>query len=352
MEDTPAYYDNQVLSQAEASAEDMQAGAKALPFYAPHPPSNTGCTSIPSNQDNKTFLIKQFFTFDWYQATLEQEVEPVQALRWGQFLGDSVPVKPRNSYEYCHDFSQAMVFHGGESGKFGIHVKISGGDACPAIVESFRAEFPSHRPSRVDVFVDFRGEKAYNEIRSILKSASRKFEIPSQEIANPLTPDGSWPERGRTLYVNPRQKGKEAPVYMCRLYEKGHQMRALKHIPDAPLDWVRLEFEMHPPKHTRHQLADMSPDDVAHSSRWWRYVVKRLGTISAQRVMMSTRRIKPEVVSSLENMCAQYSGVIAEAKRDQWMNKDEYMQAMEDLWNRECFGGLPASIRRNYIFQA
>jgi hypothetical protein len=47
-----------------------------------------------------------------------------------------------------------------------------------------------------------------------------------------------------------------------------------------------------------------------------------------------------------------YSGVIAEAKRDQWMNKDEYMQAMEDLWNRECFGGLPASIRRNYIFQA
>ena len=350
MTDSTSYYGLQEEKGSGASAEDVQAGAQDLPFKAPHPPSNTGCTFISSNQDNKNFLVNSFFSFDWYQATLPQEVEPVQVLRWGQLFGEPVPVKPRNSYDHCHDFGQMMLFHGGESGDFGAHVKISGGDACPAVVESFREQFPEHRPSRVDVFVDFRGEDAYNEVKKILKAASRKFDIPSQAIENPLTPDGSWPDRGRTLYLNPRQKGKEAPTYMCRLYEKGHQMRALKHIPDAPLDWVRLEFEMHPPKHTRHLLATMTPDQVAMSSRWWRFIVKNLGTISAQRVMMSTRRIKPEVVSSMENMCAQYTGVIKELKRDRWMTKDEYLQAMEDLWNRECFGGLPASIRRNYYF--
>lgn len=163
---------------------------------------------------------------------------------------------------------------------------------------------------------------------------------------------GDWlsGKRGRTLYLNPREKGKEAPTYSARLYEKGHQMRSIKHILDAPLDWVRLEFEVHPPKHTRHLLASMTPDQIARSSKWMRAVCDALGSVQADRVRLSTRRIKPPVIDSLENMFRQYCGPIKEVKRDLWMEKEEWMQACSDVWDREAFGGLPSDIRRNWYF--
>jgi len=193
--------------------------------------------------------------------------------------------------------------------------------------------------------VDFRGPDAWDVLKNIVIKAAKKHGVRTST-------SGDWLEgkRGRTLYVNAREKGKEAPTYSARLYEKGFQMRALKHNPDAPLDWVRLEFEIHPPKHTRHVVASMSPDQLARSSKWMRSICDALSSSKVERVKLSTKRIKPPVVQAVETMFRQYSGTVKEAKRDAWVSREEWMQACADLWDREAFGGLPASVRSSYIF--
>ena len=346
MRDTTTYYDVQDEKRAEAGAENMQARVQAPSPGTVHTPhSNTGCTFhnppelLPTQETNSSF------SFDWYQATLSTSVDPQTALRWGQFIGESMLGRPKNGYEYSWDYGQANISYGGQTGKYGVHVKIQGGDACPDLVAYVRESFPEHKVSRVDVCMDFRGPTAWEDLKKILLKVARKFGVETRV-------GGDWlsGKKGRTLYLNPREKGKEAKTYMCRLYEKGHQMRAVKHIPDAPLDWVRLEFEVHPPKHTRHLVASMTPDQVARSSRWMRAICDALGAVPADRVRLSTRRIKPPVIDSLENMFRQYCGPIKEVKRDAWMEKEEWMQACSDVWDREAFGGLPADIRRNWYF--
>ena len=346
MADNTSYYPLQAEKGAGTSAENMQAGEQAPPpdsVYTPH--SNTGCTFHNPPELLPPHKNPLSFSFDWYQATLDKEVEPLTALQWGHFIGDSVPGRPKNGYEFAHDYGQASISYGGETGKHGVHIKITGGDACSDLVAYLRESFPQHRPSRIDVCLDFRGPTAWDDLKKIVVDAAAQFKVKTAT-------SGDWLEgkRGRTLYVNPREKGKEAPTFSARLYEKGHQMRAIKHIPDAPLDWVRLEFEVHPPKHTRHLLASMTPDQVARSSRWMRAICDALGSVDVERVKISTRRIKPPVIDSVEHMFKQYVGPIKEVKRDSWMTKEEWMKACSDIWEREAFGGLPADIRRNWYF--
>ena len=96
----------------------------------------------PRNNNEKEETLS--FRFDWYQATLNPEVEPVQALRWAQFLGQPKPMKAMHGYDKAHDFGQVKILYGGHSGKYGVHVIIHGGDACHQIVDAFRAAFPDH----------------------------------------------------------------------------------------------------------------------------------------------------------------------------------------------------------------
>ena len=65
-------------------------------------------------------------------------------------------------------------------------------------------------------------------ISKIMIDVSERF-----ESKRPLLAIG-WQEKEVELYLNPREKGKEAPTYSARLYEKGHQMRSIA-ILDAPL---------------------------------------------------------------------------------------------------------------------
>lgn len=312
------------------------------------PPCNTGCTfhNIPEKQEpGKKDSSPLSFRFDWYQATLEPDVEPVQVLRWAEFIGDCRMTRPLHGYDRRYDYGVAAVYSGGKSGSFGSHVQINGGDFCPRLVDSLREKFPSHRVSRVDVCLDFQGPNAWEYLSELLILTAEKFGVPTGTA-------GDWlgKVRGRTLYVNPRRKGKEAPTYSARLYEKGIQMRDQGGMPSAPLDWVRLEFEIHPPKHTRHLVALMTPDQLAHSSRWMRFVCDALGTLDVERVCLSTRRERPEVVDAVENMFAQYQGVICELKRDVWMSKDEWMEACGEIWDKEEFRGLPPSVIRSWYF--
>ncbi len=317
--------------------------------YTPY--CNTGCTFRQNiGTIDKPFFPSSLdpasFRFDWYQATLDKNIEPFQALQWGQWLDDRPhPARAMHGYEVCHDYGQALISYGGKTGVHGVHVQIMGGDVCPELVQYLRHAFPVHRPSRIDVCMDFRGPEAWEQLSAVALSVASKFGIPTATA-------GDWIEgkAGRTLYLNPRKKGKEAPTFMARVYEKGHQLRGLGHVPDAPLDWVRLEFELHPPKHARGPLASASPDELARSSRWGRCICDRLGTVSAARVRLNTRRIKPHVLGSVETMLSQYAGVISEVKRDSWLTREEWMQVCGDLWDSGAYPGLPQSVRDSYDF--
>lgn len=330
---------------AGSNAEDMQACESAPACSENTPYSNTGCTLRNTPKLLTPPETPLCFRFDWYQVTLDKEVEPLTALQWGQFIGESVPGCPKNGYAVAHDYGQASISYGGATGEFGVNIKLTGGDACQDLVDYLRRSFPVHRPSRIDVCADFQGPTAWEDLKDLLIQTANHYDVP-------LSTFGDWVngKNGRTLYVNPRKKGKQAPTYSARLYEKGHQMRAMGQVPDAPLDWVRLEFEIHPPKHTRHHAATMTPEELARSSRWMREICDRLGSVTADRVNLSTRRLKPSVIDSVECMFRQYSGPIREVKRDMWMTKEDWMQVCEEIWEKEGFNGLPAHVRRNWYF--
>ena len=353
MTDSTSYSRLQAENGADGCPENVQ-GSTAAPACSDEttPWSNTGCTFTEPLENKQPPLpfscypVSPNFRFDWYQATLPVEVSPLDVLRWADAMfGESKPGWPQNGYETCHDYDQATVSYGGHTGAYGVHVKIGGGDVCQVAVDAFRKRFPEHKPSRIDVCMDFRADDAWDALSEICQFAAKKFKLPTKVAGDWL--DG---KRGRTIYLNPTDKGKEAHTYMARLYEKGHEQRQRKVDELAPLDWVRLEFQIRPQKHARHLLATLTPDEVARSSRWMRHLCDALRLVKIQAVRISTRRIKPDVITALETMCEQYTGRIIEAKRDCWMDKKQFLRAMSDIWDREAFGGLPGEIRRNWYF--
>lgn len=329
--------------KAAQEAENMQASEQASESLRewPEPPFyNMGDTEALNPLNNNEKQETKSFRFDWYQATLSQEVEPLQALRWASFLGESRPMKAINGYAQAHDFGQLKILYGGHSGKYGVHVIIHGGDACHQIVDALRAQFPDHRPTRIDVCLDFRADKAWDTLALLGRRAARKYDIQT-------TTQGDWLEgkRGRTLYIGGRQS-----IFRARIYEKGHELRSKGKVPDAPLDWVRVEFQVRPPRHNRALCATMTADQVAQSGSWSRFICNSLGTLRVPTCRINTRRPKPEVVDSFEAMADQYSGVIAQIKREEWMTKDQYQRIMERLWDEGRFNGLPGEVLRSWYF--
>lgn len=321
----------------------MQAPEQAFaPLPATENPTcyNMWDTNLINPQDNKTSPYSVSFRFDWYQATLDPEVEPFQVLRWASFLGESRPMKGMHGYDRANDFGQLKVLYGGHSGKYGVHVIIHGGDACQGIVDAFRQDFPDHRPSRIDVCADFKSDDAWKKLCGLGQRSAKKHDIMT-------TTQGDWLDgkRGRTLYI-----GGKSGIFRARIYEKGHEMRAKGKTPDAPLDWVRVEFQIRPPRHNRHAASTLTPDQLARSGRWTRFIYDNLNTERVPTVKLNTRRKTPEPVDSFEYMAAQYCRVIAEIKRDQWMTKDEFQKVMSDIWEKGDFNGLPAEIYRSYYF--
>lgn len=332
-----------VEDKAAQGAENMQAPEQAF-ASSPDTPNptfyNMWDTNTLNPQDNTSFKNPPSFRFDWYQATLNPEVEPLAALRWAQFLGESKPLRGMHGYEKGHDFGQVKIMFGGHSGKYGVHVIIHGGDACADVVQSFRTAFPDHRPSRVDVCMDFQSPHAWDKLSRLGMKAAGRHSIMTNTM-------GDWlqAKRGRTLYIGANQG-----VFKARIYEKGHEMRSKGKMPDAPLDWVRLEFQIKPPRHSRHDAATLTPDQFARASHWMAFICNNLQTADAQVVKLNTRRKTPEVVDSFEYMAAQYCRVIAEIRRDEWMTEEQFKQVMLDLWRTGDFKGLPEEILRNWYF--
>ena len=194
------------------------------------------------------------------------------------------------------------------NGPHGVHVIIHGGDACQAIVEAFREAFPEHYPTRIDVCFDFQGDKAYDKLYGLALKTKRKFDIQCEKWAIDRQ------KRGRSFKL-----GGKKSTYQAIIYEKGHEQRQKNVNPDAPLDWVRVEFRIHPTKESKVTASKLQPEQIARSGRWTDYLCDLLGATSVPRVKLDTRNKKPRCVESAENMYRQYQRKLAETVKDKYV---------------------------------
>jgi len=316
-------------------------GAKApLPVESHTPYCNTGYENqlTPYTPRNRSSLLS--FRFDWYQATLCKEVEPLEVLRWASSMGDPVPGKPIHGYETAHDFGQFKVLYGGHTGQWGVHVIIHGGDACADIVQSFRTAFPVHRPSRIDVCLDFQGSGAWDDLYELVTLTAGRFGVKSR-----LYGDFIEAKSGRTIYL-----GTGNSTHKCRLYEKGHEMRAKGVQEDASLDWVRLELQVSPTALSRASAATLTPDEVARSTKWTKYLCDTLRSVSAPSVNLSTRKKKPDCIDSFEHMCGQYCSTLHQLKKDELISRSDFIRVMLEMYDKGKFKGLPEKCLRSWYF--
>lgn len=340
---------NQDISEASAAkrtrAEHMQDRgsspvlADATP-QASAPYCNTGSHFHQTPEITRSRLKSPSFRFDWYEATLNPEVEPQAVLRWASFLGDPTPCKAVHGYEVGHDFGQFKILYGGHTGQWGVHVIIHGGDACQGIVESFRSAFPVHRPSRIDVCVDFQGPGAFEELHGFCQFVCKKFGVETR-----LHGDWENKKKGRTYYG-----GGKGSTHKFRLYEKGHELRSKGVDPEAPLDWVRLEFQIAPARPARLKSASLNPTQVARSTKWTSFLCDVVGTTSADSVNLTTKKVKPDVVDSFGHMCAQYAGTLFKLKQGDWISKEDVLALISDMYDKGTFNGLPQHVFRNWYF--
>lgn len=333
---------------SDRAAEHMQADPVALlapcsssPAPDGHDPyCNTGSHFHQTPKITQSTLKSPSFRFDWYEATLDKEVEPLEVLRWAQFFGESAPFKGVQGYETGHDFGQFKVMYGGHSGQWGVHVIIHGGDLCADIVQSFRTYFPEHRPSRIDVCVDFQGPSSFEELHGFCSFVCKKFGVETR-----LYGDWENKKKGRTYYG-----GGKGSTHKFRLYEKGHEMRSKGVDPNAPLDWVRLEFQIAPARPARQKSAFLDPDQVARSTKWTTFLCDLVGTTSADRVNLTTKKVKPDVIDSFEHMCGQYCATIHQTQKEGLIPRKDFIRIMLDIYDKGHFNGLPETCYRNWYF--
>ena len=340
---------NQDISEASAAkrtqAEHMQdrGSSPVLADATPQvstPYYNMGAQTPITGQTPRKPSPLSSARFDWYQATLPGTVELYQVLRWASFLGAPTPGKPMHGYEKTYDFGQFKVLCGGQSGQYGVHVIIHGGDACQGIVESFRAEFPVHRPSRIDVCLDFQGPGSWDDVYQLGVLTSGRFGVRPTHYGDYLNA-----EHGRTLYI-----GSGKSTHKVRLYEKGHEQREKNVNPEAPLDWVRVEFQVRPSAPTRLSAASMTPEQVARSTKWTSFLCDALGAVSAPIVSLTTKKRKPDCVDSFEHMCGQFCNTVHKLNTEGCMTEDDVVQIVRDMYRKGKFKGLPEHVLRNWFF--
>ena len=109
-------------------------------------------------------------------------------------------------------------------------------------------------------------------------------------------------KRGRSFKL-----GGKKSTYQAIIYEKGHEQRQKNVNPDAPLDWVRVEFRIHPTKESKVTASKLQPNKSHVRDDGRTTSATSFGATSVPRVKLDTRNKKPRCVeSSCENMYRQY----------------------------------------------
>jgi DNA relaxase NicK len=212
--------------------------------------------------------------FDWYQTSIPGVPHDVimATIQRVEMHGDWEEIQPLKNYHSAAAFvigseTRCKINFGGHNDEHGANVLASGSAAQP-MAEIIRANFPSHRVSRLDACEDFHHSDAYDWLRAQALKIAKVQRVQCREIVKPLEES----DDGRTLYL-----GSQTSAVSMRIYEKGKQLGC------SP-DWVRAELQVRPQKQQKQLAAYLSPTEVWGMSKWSQAMAVQLGKKGLQRV--------------------------------------------------------------------
>lgn len=139
-------------------------------------------------------------------------------------------------------------------------VRQVGVDLADTFLPRAQCNWPqSVRISRIDACLDFDDPGAFDKAISAARSAVTGYKGKRPAVDQ----RGDWenPEKGRTLYVGSRDS------VLCRIYEKGKQLRYVKGVDTASDDHIRVETEAHPADLEAFRALRWTPMDILATSR-------------------------------------------------------------------------------------
>lgn len=161
------------------------------------------------------------------------------------------------------------------------HVTVSGW-RTPEFVTPFRAAFPRHRVSRVDVALDMRGEGLFAQVWAVLADISARN---TRLVGRREEHDD--PDRGNSYYL-----GAPSSSWQLCGYEKAKERFAKTGDSSWKLFWdlVRLESRFWPEKVMKDRAAVMAPAEFWGCSPTLREVARRCLALEPEHVSMKESR--------------------------------------------------------------
>lgn len=248
--------------------------------------------------------------FDWYQASLPElrATELLEILHAG--LGGELKDRGRGMNGYTNSYTI--------NGPEGVRctICIGGYNLCPnafasgnrtePFVELVRDHWPgNHDVSRVDSAEDFSGADCWEKLSAACKAVADRLGLKVHSVG-----DFHRELDGRTLYIGSRK----SPCFV-RLYEKGKQMRNEDRLnaEQYPLDWVRLEAQIHPKKDNRLRAATLSPLEVWGLSKTTYEVASACFNEKVARINVG-RHDKSEHERSMNHAAYQYGNIFTKER--------------------------------------
>lgn len=227
--------------------------------------------------------------FDWYRATVPAHHSLVlQALQAALSDGGvSYEVQPgKGRFNYLESTSLVdagerlvTVLHGGPNGNPSVE---SSGDNAPALANFLRSTWIDHKPSRVDVAIDFKGSDLFNTMIALIHRFADTYRLNCTSVINR---DKS---KGDTYYL-----GSRSSAVFVRCYEKGKQLQSntCGGVSIGLDDWVRLELEAKPLKPFRLSAARLEPAEFWGLADWTRKLVKEALSMDVEPIRMRPQRV-------------------------------------------------------------
>jgi hypothetical protein len=286
------------------------------------PSTNRGVTKNTQTSDQDTNIK---MTFDWFQGLLQGDYEEIEKrllvalqgfydeLRYSKEGHRNVFVQrgwQRGMSLLRNNITVFSISYGGQNGKHGNWFKTTGSNAqdiAHLLQNEFGHDGDVFKPgelsvSRIDVAIDIRAD-----FMNLVNSAITQV-VPHNLKLNQM---GDWlsevNEDGRTLYLKATENSK------MRIYEKGKQMRLIGEDENAPLDWVRLEIEIHAPdgkqSHLFRQImAGQTPETVWQSYKPYVDILKATGIADLDYIPIqkSVKPVPTDFERKHANMINQY----------------------------------------------
>lgn len=237
--------------------------------------------------------------FDWYRATVPAH-HSLLLDRLCSAIGEHTLDRGRGRFNYLERTSILMegeavvnVLHGGANGHPNVE---SSGDNAPQLAGFLRQAWPEHKPTRIDVAIDFQGPNLFNSMVKLIGKFADTYRLNCTSVIN------RDPTKGDTYYL-----GSRSSALFVRCYEKGKQIQT-NTCPGASIgldDWVRLELECKPLKPFRLEAAKLEPSQFWGLSAWTRELVKEALSMEVEPLQMRPQRVADHE-RAMRSLAAQY----------------------------------------------